>query len=164
MTERNRNSGVKWWAITPIVLVVALLVPLGLVLLVLYGLISIVLHAAIWSLWCLRGRDILFVYSDSPVWRDYIRERMLPHLQQRAVILNWSERQRWQFSLARVAFHHFGGGKEFNPLAVVFRPFRRTRTFRFWQPFRDWKHGHPEALVAMERELFEVAGIIRRAA
>jgi hypothetical protein len=164
MTERNRNSGVKWWAIPLIVLVVALLVPLGLLLLVLYGLISVVLHAAIWSLWCLRGRDILFVYSDSPVWRDYIRERMLPHLQQRAVILNWSERQRWQFSLARVAFHHFGGRKEFNPLAVVFRPFCRTRTFRFWQPFRDWKHGHPEALVAMERELFEVAGIIRRAA
>jgi hypothetical protein len=164
MTEGGVNSGLKWWAIPLIVLVVVLAVPLGLVLLILSALLSVILHLAIWTLWCLRGRTVLLVYSDSPVWGDYIRDRFLPYFEQRAIILNWSERQRWQFSLARVAFYHFGGGREFNPLAVVFRPFHRTRTFRFWKPFRDWKHGRPEALVTMERELFEVAGIVRPAA
>ena len=55
----------------------------------------------------------------------------------------------------------FGGWREFNPLAVVFRPFRRTRTFRFWQPFRDFKHGHPEALHRMESEFFGLIGVHR---
>jgi len=37
------------------------------------------------------GRDILLVYSDSPIWHDYIEERILPHLGERAVVLNWSQ-------------------------------------------------------------------------
>jgi hypothetical protein len=102
---------------------------------------------------------VLFVYSDSPIWRDYIDERILPLHAERALVLNWSERRRWRPSLSRMTFHHFGGSREFNPLAVVFRPFRRTRTFRFWQPFRDFKHGHPEALHAMERDLFGLIGV-----
>ena len=93
-----------------------------------------------------RGRDVLFVYSDSPVWHEYIEQRFLPHLVRRAVVLNWSERNRWNLSLGQVAFRFFGGRREFNPLAVVFRPLRRTRTFRFWTAFRDLKHGRPEAL------------------
>jgi hypothetical protein len=63
--------------------------------------------------------------------------------------------------LARVAFHHFGGWREFNPLAVVFRPLRRTRTFRFWQPFRDFTHGYPEALHRIESEFFALIGVQR---
>ena len=117
------------------------------------------LHIAIWSWWCIRGRDILFVYCDSPVWHDHIERHVLPHLGQRAVVLNWSQRSKWRFSLARMAVHHFGGQREFNPLAVVFRPFRRTCTFRFWQPFKDFKHGHPEALRRMESEFFGLIGI-----
>jgi hypothetical protein len=126
---------------------------------VLFALSTIFLHIAIWTWWCLRGRDILFVYSDSPIWREYIDEHILPYLGERAVILNWSERKRWRISLARLAFHHFGGYRQFNPLAVVFRPFRRTRTFRFWQPFRDFNHGHPGALRQMENEFFGLIGI-----
>jgi hypothetical protein len=122
---------------------------------------SIFLRLAIWSCWCVRGRDILFVYSDSPLWHDYIEQRVLPHISERAVVLNWSQRKRWRFSLARMAFHHFGSYRQFNPLGVVFRPFGRTQTFRFWQPFRDLKHGHPESLQKMEAEFFQVLGVHR---
>ena len=111
-----------------------------------------VLHLAIWTWWYLRGRDILFVYSDSPIWREHVEQHILPYLGERAVVLNWSHRKRWRISIARLAFHYFGGSREFNPLAVVFRPMRRTRTFRFWQPFRDFKHGRPEALRKLEHD------------
>lgn len=158
MSTEKRRSKPKWWQ-------VALVVPLLPVLLVVVALAftfflmsTVGLHIAIWSWWCLRGRDILFVFSDSPVWHDYIEQHILPRLGERAVVLNWSQRRAWRFSLARLAFHHFAG-KQFNPLAVVFRPFRRTRTFRFWQPFRDFKHGDSEALHRMESEFFGLIGV-----
>ena len=134
--------------LSPAILLIAVIV------LVLFILTSICLHIVVWTLWCARGRDILFVYSDSPIWHDYIEQRLLPPIHGRAVVLNWSQRKRWRVSLARVAFHHFGGYREFNPLAVVFRPFRRTRKFRFWQPFRDWKHGRTATLHKMEKDFF----------
>lgn len=159
MNNPNTKSQTKWWpvvlivALTPAFLVVAAIVVL------LFLVATVCLHITIWTWWCLRGRDILFVYSDSPIWHDYIEEGILPRLGGRAVILNWSQRKRWRMSVARLAFHHFGGYREINPLAVVFRPFRRSRVFRFWQPFRDFKHGHPEALHQMEREFFGSIGV-----
>jgi hypothetical protein len=139
----------------PLVLAVALLaIPLDFV-------VSICLRILIWSCWCPRGRDILFVYSDSPIWRNYIEQNILPHLAERAVVLNWSRRKHWRFSLSRMAFHHFGGYREFNPLGVVFRPFGRTRVFRFWKPFRDFKNGRPEALHRMESTFFDSIGVQR---
>lgn len=127
--------------------------------LVLYTLFRVCLHVAIWTLWCGTGRDILFVYSDSPVWHEYIEQNILTRLGRRAVVLNWSERRNWPFSLGRAAFRHFGGRLEFNPLAVVFQPFRPTRVFRFWRPFMDLKHGHPEALREMESSFFALISV-----
>jgi hypothetical protein len=136
-----------------------------LVVIVLYFVKAICLHIIIWSWWCVRGRDILFVYSDSPIWHDYIEQNILPYLGNRAFILNWSQRKRWHFSLTRMAFNHFGGDRrEFNPLGVIFRPFRPTRTFRFWEPFQDFKHGHPEALQRMETEFFRFIDVPTKSA
>jgi hypothetical protein len=149
----------RWWhfalffSLAPVLIVV---VAFALACVLLF---TVFLHIAIWTWWCVRGRDILFVYSDSPISHDYIEQHFLPRLGDRAVVLNWSNRRAWRFSLARIAFHHFGGRREFNPMAVVFRPFRRTRTFRFCQPFRDFKHGHPEALHRLEVEFFGMIGI-----
>ena len=139
----------------PLILVVA---PLAIMYFIVAG---ISLRVIIWSWWCPRGRSILFVYSNSPIWHDHVEEHIVPHLGERAVVLNWSERKRWRISLARMAFHHFGGYRRFNPLGVVFRPFGRTRTFRFWQPFQDLKHGHPEALHKMESEFLGLIGVRR---
>jgi hypothetical protein len=152
----------RWWLLLTGVVLAPLLLGVVLVAFLAFAIFTVCLHVAIWMWWGLRGRDVLFVYSDSPLWRDYIDQRILPRLGDRAVVLNWSERRRWRPSLARLAFHHFGGSRQFNPLAVVVRPFRRTRTFRFWQPFRDFKHGHPAALHAMEREFFGVIGVHRQ--
>lgn len=161
-TQESKSKATWWqWLIAdPLIL---LLLPVVLGMLVLFVISTASLHICIWLLWCTRGRDILFVYSDSPVWHDYVEQRFLPWLGDRAVVLNWSDRSRWQFppTLARVAFHHFGGQREFNPLAVVFRPLRRSCVFRFWQPFRDFKHGRPESLQGLEIEFFDLIGVTR---
>jgi hypothetical protein len=160
MTAKPKPKA-KWWHVALVIPFAPVLFVVLVLALVSFVVASVCLHIAIWSRWCVRGRDILFVYSDSPIWHDYIEQHLLPHLRDRAVVLNWSRRRGWRLSLARAAVHHFGGWREFNPMAVVFRPFRRTRTFRFLQPFRDFKHGHPKALHHMESELFGLIGVQR---
>ena len=110
----------------------------------------------IWITWSTRDRRVLFVYSNSPNWKEYIEQRILPRLPANTVIMNWSERKKWsQLSLPVRAFHYFCGDVNCNPAAVVFRPFRVAKTFRLWQPFRDYKHGKAEPLVKVEREMFD---------
>jgi hypothetical protein len=97
---------------------------------------------------------VLVVLSDSPIWRDYMFDEVLPLVRHRAVVLNWSERKRWPtWSLARHAFRTFKGDRNYNPLILVFRPFRRAEVFRFWQAFQEWKHGHKESVEALKRKL-----------
>ena len=134
-----------------------LLSPILIIVLSAYLLYTLVLHLAIWSIWWPRGKFIMFVYSNSPIWQGYIESRILPKIQKCAIILNWSERNQWagQFSLAVLALQHFGGYRAFNPLAVVFRPFHRAKVFRFWKPFQDFKHGQSAAIDTLEAEFLE---------
>ena len=118
--------------------------------------VGLFIYIAVWCWWCPRGRYVLFVYSDSPIWRDYIEEHILPRLREHVVVLNWSQRKRWRHTLAVLAFRHFGGYRAFNPLAVVFRPLRFARRFRFYEPFHDYKHGKTETLTQMETELYDL--------
>ena len=157
----NEKRKQPWW--TPIALVLLSPVIFGLLLLVIplalcYFIYGALLHALIWVWWNSQGRDILFVYSDSPIWQEYVENHFLPLLSSRAVILNWSDRKRWHFSLSTLAFRYFGGQEEFNPMAIVFRPMRSARVFRFWKPFKDFKHGNPEALKEIEKDFFQLIG------
>ena len=134
-------------------LIVALL-PLILLALLLFALHRAVLYVLVWLVWLPKGKDILIVYSNSPIWQDYMTEQILPLVENRAIVLNWSERSRWRkWRLKQQVFHSFGGDREFNPLVVLFRPFRRARLFRFWSAFKDWKHGHTERLEALKDDL-----------
>lgn len=155
MTTSLSKTKTKWWWIA--------LLPVLALWVVIYLALSAVFRASlsviIWTSWSLRGRDVLFVYSDSPIWHDYIKEHFLAQFAKRAVVLNWSQRKNWRFSLARVAFDRYGGSRDFNPVAIVFRPFRTARIFRFRQPFMECKKGQPAALHVMERDLFALLGV-----
>jgi hypothetical protein len=140
-----------------------LALPILVIAILFYFIAGMLLHIVAWCWWGIRGRDVLFVYSDSPIWHDYIEEHILPRLKDRAIVLNWSERRRWGRTLSVLAFQYFGGGRNYNPMAVVFRPFRLARIFRFYKPFRDFKHGNSESLIAMEYELFSLLGANGRA-
>ena len=137
-----------------IVLLLLLILPLALVAYALHFFYRIALYLLVWTLWLPRGKDILLVSSDSPIWHDYMATQVLPLVQERAVALNWSERKKWPWwSLGVAVFHHFGGARDFNPLVLVFKPFRWAIVFRFWSAFMDWKWGYTEPVERLRREL-----------
>lgn len=131
-----------------------LLSPLLLAYFVFRSASALCLNSVVWLSWCADGRFVLFVCSDSPVWQDHVNGVILPRLGARAIVLNWSERSRWKRSLPVFVFRHYAGHKEYNPMAIVFRPFHRTRCFRFFEPFQEHKHGKPDALARLEAEFF----------
>jgi hypothetical protein len=149
MREKIR---LPWWSV-PLAVV---LLPVIAVVVVLWAFVAVLLHIVVWVAWCPRGRYALLVYSNSPVWRDYFEEQVLPAVGTRAVVLNWSERKRWNLSLAVVLFRVFGGFRQFNPLAMVFEPLAWLRRFRFYNAFRSFKHGRPAEVERLRDELLAV--------
>ena len=95
---------------------------------------------------------VIFVYSNSPKWQDYMEREILPSIQDRAVILNWSERRHWRNSLAVLAFRYFAGQRNFNPIGIIFRPFHFVKRYRFFEAF---KRGNVKRLEQLKRELLE---------
>src|SRR6266545_1409810 len=126
--------------------------PILLVAAVLHLLWGCILYLSIWL--ALRRLFVLFVYSNSPIWKDYMEREIIPHIQGKAVILNWSERKSWKNSLSILAFRYFGGSRNFNPIAIVFRPFQLAKTYRFYEAFKRFKHGNPEEVEAIKNALF----------
>lgn len=147
------NERAPWWIWLLLILVLPLLPVVLVVALVVWLVAALVLLPAIWVAWCARGRYALIVYSNSATWQQYFECQIVPAVGDRGVTLNWSERKRWRYSLQVAAFRFFGGPREFNPLAVVFRPLAWPRTFRFYKPLKAFKHGRPEEVDRMRREL-----------
>jgi hypothetical protein len=136
-----------------IALLAIALSPILILAIFLYLLWGAFLYLAIWLTW--TNRRVLFVYSDSPTWKDYIEQEILPYLRDRAVILNWSERKNWKNSLAVLAFRYFGGDRNFNPIGMVFRPFRFVKIYRFFDAFKDFKHGHVKKVEEIRQAFFD---------
>ena len=129
-TLRDAAMRVVAWSL--VALLSPLLAAIVMVALLAYGVSAVALHVLLWLLWSPLGKRVLVVYSNSPVWQIYFEEQILPRLPSNAVVLNWSDRRHWRrWSLAYFTFRFFGGDREFNPLAVVVRPFRWSKTFRF---------------------------------
>jgi hypothetical protein len=157
MTRRKEPLSRRIWKAALVVVILPIVLPLALIALTLAVAHRIALYMLVWVLWLPKGKDILVVYSDSPIWHDYMATQVLPLVEERAIVLNWSERNRWsRWSFRAHLFHCFGGRREFNPLVVLFRPFRRARTFRFWLPFGDWKRGYREPVERLRQELLSV--------
>jgi|SRR5208337_384029 len=140
-----------------LVLLIPIVLPLAFLTLTLYWGHKLAVYSLVWILWLPRGKDVLVVYSDNPIWSDYMLTQVLPLLGERAMVLNWSERRSWpKWSLRVQVFRTFGGGREFNPLVILFRPFCRARLFRFWLPFKDWKRGYTAPVDRLRQELLAV--------
>jgi hypothetical protein len=114
--------------------------------------------------WGEQGKRLLMVYSQSPNWQAYIEENWLPQLQSVAVVLNWSERRIWaeRHPLEADIFRTWAGDRAFNPLAIIIPAEGPVQVIRFWQAFRDYKHGKDRTLRAAEAELEAALGVCLR--
>jgi hypothetical protein len=121
-----------------------------------YWMYRVTLYLLIWLWWSRNGKDVLLVYSNSPIWHGYMTTQILPLVQERAIVLNWSERRSWrERSLAVRAFNMFKGARDFNPMIILFRPFRAAKSFRFFPSFKAWKHGDPKEVEQLRSELMQ---------
>ena len=154
------SSRVKTIAqISLFVVLLPIIIPLFFIFIIGVMLYQASLYLLIWLLWLPRGKNVLFVSSDSPNWKEYMSGQVLPLVASRAVILNWSERKNWpRRSLATHFFRTHAGDREFNPMVVAFRPMRRAAFFRFYGPLKDWKHGNSEPVEWLRQELADYVG------
>jgi hypothetical protein len=138
MTPQSKLSGreIGYIALfTPLLPLIILLLGIGIMAFLAYRLILNVL-VRVW--WLLRGKDILLVYSDSPIWHNYMTTQILPLVQSRAQILNWSERKRWpRWSLAVRVFRSYSESRDFNPMVILFPPLGKACFFRFFPSFQE---------------------------
>lgn len=153
ISPKKLNTGSKAF----ITLLLIILSPILIIAVFLYLLWGAILYIAIWVTW--KKQRVLFVYSDSPVWKDYIEGEILPYIQDTAVILNWSERRNWKTSLAILAFQYFSGYRNFNPIAIVFRPFHFVKTYRFFEAFKEFKRGDPKRVEEIRKDFFDCIGV-----
>ena len=110
--------------------------------------------AARWR-WRRSGVRGVLVCSDSPHWKAHVEEHWLPKVGGQMIVLNWSQRKRWRFSLAsEIYWHYCGQNQNYNPAAVILRWFRKPLVFRFFYAFRDARHGNRDALERLEKQLF----------
>lgn len=109
-----------------------------------------------------EGKKAVLVYSDSPHWKERFESELLPKIRNQVVVLNWSERSSdfWSARPLEVRiFKHWGGTREFNPLAIVFPEGGSVEVIRFWQAYKDYKHGKPRLLKVQEQRLFDALGV-----
>jgi hypothetical protein len=147
----------QWFAL-PLLIV---LLPLIVIAVAIWFVAAIGVLVAVWATWCSRGRYALIVYSNSPIWQQYFDEQVLPAIGNRSVVLNWSDRKRWNVWLSVASFRMFAGHRDFNPMVIVFPPFRWPRRFRFYEAFRTFKHGRPESVERIRTDLFDLLDQLR---
>jgi hypothetical protein len=154
MSRQKTSVARKLGKAVLVILILPIALPLALLAFALQLLLRAVLYLLVWLLWIPKGKDFLFVYSDSPIWREYMISHVLPLVRERAVVLNWSERSRWSpWSLKVSVFRVFGGHREFNPMVVKFQLFRKAKTLRYWSAFQDWKRGYAEPVESLNQQL-----------
>jgi hypothetical protein len=136
-----------------------ILIPLVVVAAPFYLAYGLLLRLVLEIRWGRLGKRILLVYSRSPTWREHVETNWIPRLRDHAVVLNWSDRATWsrRNSFAVWIFRHWAPSHDFNPMAIVFPPFRRAQHIGFFYAFRDAKHGNLTKLQEAESKLFSLA-------
>ena len=152
---RKKDSSLKWYLVPFLVVLFLLLVPVVLVWILIHFIFKLTALVLVWLLWSTRGITLLTVYSNSPHWQDYFEKGVLPLVSNRSQVLNWSNRSQWTPSLKTVLFSLFKGETDYNPMILRLTPLSWPKQIRFYQAFKDAKHGNLNLLQICEKELSE---------
>jgi hypothetical protein len=154
MSRQQESPARRILKFTLTIVLLPVILPLAIAGLVLHILNKIVVYLLVWVWWLPKGKDVLYVSSGSPIWKEYMETEILPLVARRAMVLSWSARNNWpKWSFAVRVFRTFGRGRDFNPMVVLFRPFCRARIFRFLPALREQKHGNSTSIEQLRREL-----------
>jgi hypothetical protein len=156
MSREPESTGRRVLRFTFIAFLLPIILPLAILGLILHVLNDACVYLLVWMWWLPRGKDVLYISSDSPIWKEYMETEILPLVAERAIVLSWSARSKWpNWSFAVRVFRTFGGRRNFNPMIVLFRPFRRARIFRFLPAFQERKHGNSASIEQLRRDLMQ---------
>lgn len=105
------------------------------------------------------GITAVVLTSNSPIWQAYIEQQWLPRMGAQAAVANWSERKKWDTSLAvELLKFYVGFSKDYCPAVLVLRGLDYPIVFRYYRAFHDLKHGRPDALRRLERQMGAALG------
>ncbi len=156
MSRQQESIGRKALKFTLIVVLLPVILPLAIIGMVFHVLNKIVVYLLVWVWWLPNGKDVLYVSSDSPIWKEYMETEILPLVAGRAIVLSWSGRSNWpKWSFAVRVFRTFGHRRDFNPMVVLFYPFCRARIFRFLPALKERKHGNATSVEQLRHELIQ---------
>jgi hypothetical protein len=106
--------------------------------------------------WIPRGQRFLIVYSDSPLWKSYFEEEVLPAFGSSAHVINLSRdgggKKWWHLDWA--AYRHCSGRWNRFPAVYRFSAFGRWSSVRFYDAYMQSKAGKRVELEKAKSDLF----------
>lgn len=150
---RAQQSPIKKALMLPVVL--ALLI-VALPFLIPGAIKGMFLRIRFWQIARREGKSVLLVYSNNPKWKLFFEQNIIPPAGDHAIVLNLSDQVHWNKKSWPVqVFRHWGGTREFNPLAIMSCGPLRIQVFRFYRAFRAYKKGNPVPLQEVERRFLQ---------
>jgi hypothetical protein len=104
-----------------------------------------------------RRSRVILVYSDSPKWKAQIETQIIPDLPQNTLIINISKPGLGlSANFDYRQYTYWAGSKEYCPMVILRRPFRKPLLFRFYKAFRKSGGGDSTELQALIQNLHSV--------
>jgi len=109
--------------------------------------------------WFPQGKCVFFLYSDSAKWKDYFEKNLIPSIQDKAIIWNWSTRhdEGWHESLLEAQLLSlFRPEGYFYPIAIVILPDGEVKTFQFYAAYVDQLKAGNNHYDKLEKEFLQL--------
>ena len=149
MAPRNKNRK----PLVAMIFMPLILLYVGIVLVVTlpYRLLKFLFHVMAGSF---RRSRVILVYSDSPKWKSQIETQIIPDLPQNTLILNISKPGLGlSANFDYRQYTYWAGSKEYCPMVILRRPFRKPLLFRFYKAFRKSSDGDSAELRVLIQNL-----------
>lgn len=85
-----------------------------------------------------KNKNTFFLYSSSKKWENYFEEKLIPQIQDKAIIINWSTRHtdNWNgHPIAKEIFSLYRPRPYLYPSAIIFHPNGSVSKFSFYLPY-----------------------------
>lgn len=115
--------------------------------------------------WFPKGKHIFFLYSDSKKWKNYFEKGLVPKIKDKAAVWNWSTRQKdgWNGDIMEAKilslFRPVGC---FHPMAIVFMPSGKIKTFQFYTPYVNMLKSGKDDYKKLEKEFLTLVRSIEK--